>query len=102
MGDNGVHTLLVVRHGAREAIEVFEIKEAPPDSPKLTWIGCVLSPADVVFNSVVSTPQGGLAATHFQLPRGYVYEWSGGSDWSQVPGSETEGPNGIEISDDGE
>ena len=62
----------------------------------------MLSPADVVFNSVVSTPQGGLAATHFQLPRGYVYEWSGGSDWSQVPGSETEGPNGIEISDDGE
>ena len=101
-GNNGVHTLLVVRHGSREAIEVFEITESPSDSPKLTWIGCVLAPTGVAFNSVVGTPEGGLAATHFQLPRGYVYEWSGGSDWSQVPGSETEGPNGIEISDGGE
>ena len=100
-GNNGVHTLLVVRHGSREAIEVFEITESPSDSPKLTWIGCVLAPTGVAFNSVVGTPEGGLAATHFQLPTGYVYEWSGGSDWSQVPGSETEGPNGIEISDDG-
>ena len=40
-GDNGKHNLLVVRHGAREAIEVFEIRETPPDSPMLTWIGCV-------------------------------------------------------------
>ena len=100
IGDNGVHTLLVVRHGAREAIEIFEIEEIQ-ELPKLIWIGCVLSPADVVFNSVVSTPEGGLAATHFQLPSGYVYEWSVGSGWNQVPGSETEGPNGIEISEDG-
>ena len=99
-GDNGLHTLLVVRHGAREAIEVFEIEETQ-DLPKLTWIGCVLSTADVVFNSVVSTPEGGMAGTHFQLPSGYVYEWTVDSGWNQVPGSETQGPNGIEISEDG-
>ena len=30
-----------------------------------------------------------------------MYEWSVDSGWNQVPGSETQGPNGIEISDDG-
>ena len=101
VGDNRIHSLLVVRHGSREAIEVFEVDETQ-ELPKITWVGCVLAPEDVVFNSVVATPEGGMAATHFQLPLGHVYEWSENSGWSQVPGSEIEGPNGIELSADGE
>ena len=103
-GDNGVHTLYVVRHGAREAIEVFSI-DSNSMVPDITWIGCVLAPDAVVFNSVVAIPGGGIAATHFQQPVGELWEWhgaNGGSgEWNKVPGSETAGPNGIEISADG-
>lgn len=100
VGDNGVHTLLVVRHGIRESIEVFEIEETE-SIPSLTWVGCVMGPDDVVFNSIVFTPEGGMAGTHFQLPTGFVYEWHKNSGWEQVPGSEVAGPNGIELSSDG-
>ena len=99
-GDNQSHLLLVVRHGARESIEVYDI-DASGATPGITWIGCVVAPEGVVFNSVAATPEGGMVATHFQLPMGVVYEWAPGGEWEQVPGSETAGPNGIEISPDG-
>lgn len=41
-GDDGLHTLFVVRHGARESVEVFD---ATGEVPSVTWIGCVLAPA---------------------------------------------------------
>ena len=99
-GENDSHLLLVVRHGARESIEVFSI-DASATIPGMTWVGCVEAPEGVVFNSVAATPEGGMVATHFQLPMGVVYEWDPQSDWEQVPGSESRGPNGIEISPDG-
>ncbi|MEQ8955435.1 MAG: hypothetical protein RL120_14985, partial [Gammaproteobacteria bacterium] len=40
-GDNESHLLLVVRHGARESIEVFDI-DASNGTPSVTWIGCVV------------------------------------------------------------
>ncbi|NKB32305.1 MAG: hypothetical protein GKR91_04335 [Pseudomonadales bacterium] len=99
-GENGIHTLLVVRHGDRESIEIFEVSETN-STPELTWIGCVMAPDGIVFNSVVATPDQGMAATHMNLPMGAVYEWQQGVGWEQVPGSESAGPNGIEISPDG-
>ena len=99
-GADGAYRLYVVRHGARESIEVFDI-DMTGATPSLTWIGCVLAPEAVVFNSVVALPEGGIAATHFQMPDGSVREWHSGRGWSQVPGSETAGPNGIEVSTDG-
>ena len=99
-GVNGLHTLLVVRHGFRESIEVFEITETE-SLPDIKWIGCVIAPSGVEFNSVVSTPEAGMAATHFQLPTGFVYEWVQDTGWERVPGSEIAGPNGIELSADG-
>ena len=99
-GEKGVHNLLVVRHGSRESIEVFEITETE-SLPDIKWVGCVIAPAGVVFNSVVSTPEGGMAATHFQLPTGFVYEWAQDTGWKRAPGSEIAGPNGIELSSDG-
>ncbi|MDD9958375.1 MAG: hypothetical protein OXU66_05480 [Gammaproteobacteria bacterium] len=99
-GDNGIHTLLVVRHGDRESIEIFEIEETA-GTPGISWIGCVMAPEGIVFNSVVATPEQGMAATHMNLPLGAVYEWQPGGDWEQVPGSVSAGPNGIEISPDG-
>lgn len=95
------HTLYTVRHGARESIEVFEI-DASTNTPSLTWVGCIVAPDGIVFNSVVALPQGGVAATNFALPEGELWEWHGGSQWSMVPGSEAAGPNGIEVSPNGE
>jgi hypothetical protein len=98
--NNGAHTLYVVRHGEREAIEIFDINVGS-GSPSLTWVGCVVAPDTVSINSVVALPDRGFAITNFQLPGGELWEWQRTSGWAKVPGSETSGPNGIEISADG-
>jgi len=112
---NSVHTLLVVHHGNRESIEVFEL-DARARPPALTWIGCAVAPDPIGLNSVVALPDGGFATTNFS-PRGTdaaarakmmagenngeVWEWHTNSGWKIVPGSEAAGPNGLEISKDG-
>ena len=98
-GDNGAHTLYVVRHGGRESIEVFQL-DMDGASPTLTWVGCAVAPEALMLNSVVALPEGGFAATS---PRtGDVWEWHTGTGWNLVPGSEDIGPNGLEISRDGQ
>ncbi len=99
-GDNGMHTLYVVRHGEREAIEVFEV-DAGSASPGLVWVGCVVAPEGVSMNSVAALPDGGFVVTHFQFPTGRLWEWQPGQGWAQVPGSDTAGPNGVVASEDG-
>ena len=99
-GMNGRHTLYVVRHGAREAIEVFEV-DARVGAPRLTWRGCVEAPAGVTFNSVTALPGRGFAATHLNRPVGELWEWQPGDGWTEVPGSEWNGPNGLVSSPDG-
>ena len=99
-GDNATHTLYVVRHGEREAIEVFEV-DAGGASPSLVWIGCVVAPEGVSMNSVAALPGDGFVVTNFQLPAGELLEWQPGQGWERVPGSETAGPNGIVASEDG-
>ena len=97
-GENGRHTLYVVGHGDREAIEVFEL-DLGGAVPTLNWVGCAVAPEALALNSVVALPEGGFAATS---PRtGDVWEWSTDAEWSRVPGSEGIGPNGLEISRDG-
>ena len=114
-GQNAVHTLFVVHHGNRESIEVFEF-DARPDAPTLTWIGCAVAPDPIGLNSVVGLSDGGFITTNF-LPRGSdaaarermmageingeVWEWHPDTGWMKVPGSESAGPNGLEISKDG-
>ena len=98
-GSNSIHTLYVVRHGARESIEVFEV-DAGGAAPTLTWVGCAVAPDALGLNAVVPLPDGGFAATS---PRtGDVWEWHTGPGWTKVPGSEDIGPNGLEISPDGD
>ncbi|MEE2638034.1 MAG: hypothetical protein VYE68_12470 [Acidobacteriota bacterium] len=98
-GDGGMHTLHVVRHGEREAIEVFEV-DANQTPPQLTWIGCAVAPEGLGLNSVVGLPDGGFAAT--SPATGDVWEWHTDNGWERVPGSEDIGPNGLEISADGQ
>ena len=114
-GKNSVHTLYVVHHGNRESIEVFEF-DARAKAPTLTWIGCAIAPDPLGLNSVVGLPDGGFLTTNF-LPRGgdaaardkmmaggingEVWEWHTATGWKVVPGSESAGANGLEISKDG-
>jgi hypothetical protein len=114
-GRKSVHRLFVVVHGAREAIEVFEL-DAGPATPVLTWIGCVVAPDPIGLNSVRWLPDGGFIATDFLArnvsaenrakmlageKNGALWEWHASTGWMKVPGSEAAGANGIEISEDG-
>jgi len=111
---NGLHTLYVVGHGARESIEVFTL-DTRSQTPTLTWIGCAVAPDPIGLNSVRWLDDGGFIATNFN-PRGAgagfgglqkgerngeLWEWHTASGWQKVPGSESSGANGIEISPDG-
>jgi len=114
-GRNSVHTLYVVHHGKRESIEVFEV-DARGKMPALTWVGCAVAPDPIGLNSVVGLSEGGFITTNF-LARGgdpnartkmmagenngELWEWHTRSGWKKVPGSESSGPNGVEISKDG-
>jgi hypothetical protein len=111
---SGRARLNVVGHGAREAIEVFDV-DANGQEPTLTWIGCVLMPEGLVGNSVASFADGGIVTTvlftspDFTFadsvvgrPTGAVYEWRpGDSGFTKIEGSELAANNGIETSADG-
>jgi hypothetical protein len=117
-GQRSIHTLYVVYHGVRESIEVFELDVRK--QPMVTWIGCAVAPDPVGLNSVVALPEGGFVATNFD-PRpapgsrggpftpallegrnnGELWEWHTGKGWNKVPGSESAGANGVELSADG-
>ncbi|MEM6705179.1 MAG: hypothetical protein AAGA81_24235 [Acidobacteriota bacterium] len=99
-GPDGRHTLYVVRHGAREAVEVFEL-DASSNEPSLTWTGCAIAPEGVSLNSVTALPEGRFAATNFNFAQGSVLEWSADDGWSEVAGSPKRGPNGLVSSTDG-
>jgi sugar lactone lactonase YvrE len=114
-GANNVHRLFVVLHGGRESVEVFEL-DARQATPALTWIGCAVAPDPIGLNSVRGLPDGGFIATNF-LPRnlgpagfpalqkgamnGELWEWHTTTGWQKVPGSESSGANGLELSEDG-
>jgi hypothetical protein len=106
-------TLYVVGHGAREAIEVFDV-DASGARPTLTWKGCVPLPEGLAANSVASFADGGMVATILMMPgktfadsvamrpTGAVVKWSPGeAGFTVLGGSELPGNNGIETSADG-
>jgi hypothetical protein len=105
--------LYVVGHGAREAIEVFDVDATGP-RPSLTWRGCVLMPEGLAANSVASFADGSFVATVLFMPgktfadsvtrkpTGAVFEWSpGDAGFTLVAGTELPANNGIEVSADG-
>jgi hypothetical protein len=109
----GHSKLYVVGHGAREAIEVFDV-DATGEFPSVTWQGCVPMPEGLAANSVASFADGSLVATVLIMPgktfadsvakrpTGAVYEWSPGKQgFTLIRGSELPGNNGIEVSKDG-
>lgn len=108
-GPDRVHTLYLVHHGFRESIEIFEI-DTRSQTPAFTWIGCVVAPQTAGLNSVSPLPGGGFVATSPNR-RGVpapspentdeVWEWQAQAGWNITQGSESQGPNGIEVSQDG-
>jgi hypothetical protein len=106
--------LSVVGHGAREAIEIFDV-DASGARPTLTWRGCVPMPDGLAANSVASFADGSLVATVLFMPgttfadaivdlkpTGAVFEWSPGKPgFELVRGTELPANNGIEVSADG-
>ena len=102
LGVDGIHTLYVVGHGEREAVEVFELNVAD-ELPSLRWVGCIVAPDSVArFNAVTSLPDGAIAVTDLNRAGGAVWEWSVDLGWRIIPGSEMVGANGIVSSEDGD
>lgn len=101
-GGGDVHTLYVVGHGAREAIEVFAL-DVGGTVPTMKWIGCIPAPEGTArINSITALPDGYLGATNFDREGGELWEWHPTTGWVEVPGSRMPGPNGLVSSDDGQ
>jgi len=113
---DGALELLVVNHGGRESVELFEVSDSPK-APALAWRGCVLAPDDALLNDVAALPDGGFVTTHFASrahplrsvlwgllrgSTGAVLEWHPGAAMRAIPGTEAPAPNGIAVSPDGE
>lgn len=110
------YRLYITSHGAREAIEIFDI-DASGAEPSVAWAGCVVLPEKVSANSVAILPDGGFITTQFMdrslpeqqafmqimsgRPNGQLYEWHPGGKVEPIAGTELAGPNGIVVSEDG-
>lgn len=119
-GANNVHKLFVVLHGGRESVEIFDV-DARKGTPVVTWVGCAVAPEPIGLNSVRGLPDGGFIATNFLArspgggglggpamkammsgeKNGELWEWHPSSSWQKLPGTETAGANGLELSQDG-
>jgi hypothetical protein len=112
----GEARLLVVNHGGREAIELFQLSVAP-EGPSAQWQGCVPLPEDAQANDVAAVPEGRLVATNMlprepgffsllrvvlALPTGEVLEWGLADGWHAVPETRESAPNGVAVSPDGQ
>lgn len=114
-GRNAVHTVYATNLLMR-TVDVFEL-DVRGQAPIATWIGCVPAPEEAGLNSVAPLPDGsGFILSSWQPPgggpdarkrmeageiNGALWEWQVGKGWSKVPGSETSGANGVEVSRDG-
>jgi hypothetical protein len=111
-GKGGVSTVYAVNHGGRESVEVFRLNAAKAAAE---WVGCAVLPAGANPNSVAALPNGAFAVTKFLdnndkeafqhilagKINGVVYLWTPGKGFSEVPGTQLSGDNGILASRDG-
>jgi len=111
-GAGAVATVYAVNHGGHESVEVFRLDAAKASAE---WVGCVKMPEGASGNSVAAVPKGGFVVTKFLDPNdkaafqkilsgqinGVVYQWTPGKGFSEVPGTQLSGDNGIAVSQDG-
>lgn len=113
--DDGRLQLLVVQHGGREAIEIFEVLGSGTEW-RVEWRGCVPAPANASLNEVAALPNGDFYTTQMApldppldltkgLPAhvtGHAFAWSqADSAFRKIEGTEGSMPNGIATSPDG-
>lgn len=113
---DGSEFLFVVRHGGREAIEIFRFN-SPNGVNRLTWVGCVHLPKGFAGNAVTGRRDGGfyvtsmtdegdapgkdkLAKLYNLQPSGEVLGWIPMAGFHSIPIGTMSGPNGIELSPD--
>jgi hypothetical protein len=111
-GQGGTTTVYAINHGGREAVEVFELRAATATAE---WVGCVIMPPGANPNSIAALPKGAFVVTKFLdnndkesfqhvlagQVNGVVYRWTPGKGFSEVPGTQFSGDNGIVASPDG-
>ena len=113
--EDGEWMLLVVNHGGRESVELFQVI-GEGEALALRWHGCVEGPEQAAFNDVAGRRDGGFYVTHmypsggqvlallkhlmFGSDTGHVYEWDQDEGWAVVPGSDGPFPNGIALAAD--
>jgi hypothetical protein len=110
---NGKLRYLVVNHGGRESIEIFNVK-GRGSATRLAWRGCVLAPEDTIINDVVGLSNGDVIYSRMLHGRGKIeqimslfgkntgdlWRWNKESGPRKLPGTEANQPNGLEISPD--
>jgi len=103
--------LYITSHGAREAIEIFDL-DFSTGIAELTWKGCVTLEDNIMHNSIAILADGGFVTTEFADENGFepifagevnggVKEWHPGGEASVIEGTDLSGPNGIVVSEDG-
>jgi sugar lactone lactonase YvrE len=111
--DNGRWRYLVVNHGGRESIEMFELFLDGKNS-SLEWRGCVLPAPETFMNDVVGLSNGDVIYSRMfhhggdlemlksliGIDTGDIWRWSQSSGLRVLPGTEAAQPNGLEISAD--
>jgi hypothetical protein len=111
-GSGAVTTVYAVNHGGRESVEVFHLNTAKGTAE---WVGCVVMPPGANPNSITALSKGAFAVTKFLDNNdkqgfqhilageinGVVYLWTPGKGFSEVPGTQLSGDNGIVASPDG-
>lgn len=112
---DGRWQLLVVNHGSRESVEMFEVT-GKGRARRLAWRGCAVAPERSVLNDTAALPDGGLLVTNMvsnndgskammQLVEeaehgvntGNVLRWRPGTGFEVLPGSELPLPNGMQV-----
>jgi sugar lactone lactonase YvrE len=109
---DGITTVYAVNHGGRESVEVFRLNAA---KARAEWVGCAVLPPGANPNSVAALANGAFVVTKFLdngdkeafqhilagQVNGVVYLFTPGKGFSEVPGTQLSGDNGILASRDG-
>ena len=104
----GREILLVVNHGARESVEVYEV--VGDDALTLRWLDCLVLPQGAMANAVAATADGRVFVTNMNDDSdtgddrrwmGNVLVWSAGAGWAPLADSRIYAPNGLLVADDG-
>jgi hypothetical protein len=107
--------LLVVNHGAREAIEIYDVTPTET-APSLRWLGCIPLPDGFAANDVAALEDGEVVASATRshgfgsaltmlrfalgLSTGDALDWTPDDGWRHVEGSAVGVPNGIAVRGD--